>query len=98
MNFGESVVIKLSNGATSMTMKSNDDIVSRRPSLVPRLSVGAGSMRCKEDTADMRKSLKVSAILEKLATHYYVLAQTEECCTVYIMYLLFVCNNNLLLH
>ena len=64
MDFGETVVIQLSNSATSMTTKSNGDIVSRRPSLVPRLSVGTGSIGCNEDTADARKSLKVSAVLK----------------------------------
>ena len=70
IHFGKSVVIKFSNGVTSMMTKLNGNIVSRRPSLVSRLSVGAGSMHCDEDTADMQKSLKVFAVLEKIATHY----------------------------
>ena len=52
--------------------KLNSDFVSRQPSLVPRLSVGVSSMCCNEDTADARKSLKVSAVLKKIATHYYI--------------------------
>ena len=52
--------------------ESNSDIVSRPPSLVSMLSVGVSPMRCNEDTADVRKSLKVYAVLEKLATHYYI--------------------------
>ena len=64
MDFCETAVIQLLNSATAMTTKLNGDIVSRWPSFVPRLSVGVGSMGCNEDTADVRKSLEVSVVLE----------------------------------
>ena len=64
MDFCETVVIQLLYSATATTTKLNGDIVSCWPSLVPRLSVGVGSMGCNEDTADVRKSLEVSVVLE----------------------------------
>ena len=41
-------------------------------------------MGCNKDTDDAQKSLEVSVVAtRKLATHYYVPAQTEECCRGY---------------
>ena len=62
--------------------------------------MGAGYMGCNEyeATADARKSLKVSAVLEKLAIHYYVPAQTKECCRGYTSQLTDLQPKNLLVN
>ena len=69
--------------------------------------MGAGYMGCNEyeATADARKSLKVSAVLAStadtfsdFAIHYYVPAQTKECCRGYTSQLTDLQPKNLLVN
>ena len=84
MDFGETLVIQLSNSATSTTTKSNGDIVSlwlSQGSWWARATWAATSTKPQLTRESHWKCLH--AVLEKIAIHYYVPAQTKECCRGY---------------